>query len=248
MGGTTVWCHNGGGMETPVAVGALVALTPTTWGTAGSRLRTLLPASQLRIPAAGFLRNGLVDLRSQPGVRPRRRGVHLRLVARGLRAGRTFSNGPLLELTVNGQRPGALLNASGRLQVAASAVSRLSFDTLQIIKDGEVVAEQASIQGQEARLEREIPVECGGWIAARVLSRTRTHANYPVFAHTSPVYYRVKDTQARHAEAAGAFIDEIEESVRFVRKVYRFASEADLATASGRFEQARRVYGKLAMG
>ena len=117
----------------------------------------------------------------------------------GLRAGRTFvSNGPLLEMTVNGQRPGAVLNASGPLQVAASAMSRLSFDTLQIIKDGEVVAEQASIQGQEARLEREIPVDCGGWIAARVLSRTRTHANYPVFAHTSPVYYRVKDTPARH--------------------------------------------------
>src|SRR5207249_4410256 len=41
----------------------------------------------------------------------------------GLRAGRTFiSNGPLLELTVDGKQPGSSVQASERLRVKARAV------------------------------------------------------------------------------------------------------------------------------
>jgi hypothetical protein len=164
----------------------------------------------------------------------------------GLRAGRTFvSNGPLLELTVNGRGPGATLDAAEPLKVIATAVSRLPFERLEIVQDGEIVAEQAAVGQREARLEREIPVERGGWIAARVFSRSKTHAATQVFAHTSPVYYRVSGTASRRAEAAGAFVDEVERSVRFVRKSYRFARQADLAVAAGRFEQARQVFAKI---
>jgi hypothetical protein len=73
----------------------------------------------------------------------------------------------------------------------------------------------------------------------------KTHAGCPVFAHTSPVYYRIPEVPSRRAAAAGEFVDEIEESMRFVRKNYRFASEADKALALGRFEQGRQIYAKL---
>jgi hypothetical protein len=33
--------------------------------------------------------------------------------------------------------------------------------------------------------------------------------------------------------------------VRYVRKSYKFASQADQAVALGRFEAARKIYGKL---
>ncbi len=128
----------------------------------------------------------------------------------------------------------------------ARAVSRVPFDRLEIVQDGVVVADQAAIRDREATLEREIPVEQGGWIAARVVSRAKTHAGFTPFAHTGPVYYRVAGTPHRRAAAAGAFIDEIEGSVRFIRKNYRFASEADKAIAVGRFAQAQQVYAKLA--
>ena len=111
--------------------------------------------------------------------------------------------------------------------------------------DGRVVAEQAAIQRRVARREREISVERDGWIAARVTSGTKTHAGYTVFAHTSPLYLRIEDTPFRQAEAAGAFIDEIENSVRFIRKVYRSASEADKAVAMGGFEEGRKAFGRL---
>jgi hypothetical protein len=109
-----------------------------------------------------------------------------------------------------------------------------------------VVAEESAISGREAVFERDLPVEHGGWIAARVAGGAKTHANYSVFAHTSPVYLRVTQTPFRRAEAAGSFIDEIEESVRFIRKAYRFASDRDRALALGRFEAAKSAFGKVA--
>jgi hypothetical protein len=47
------------------------------------------------------------------------------------------------------------------------------------------------------------------------------------------------------AEAAGAFVDEIEASMRFVRKIYKFGSEADRATAMARFGEARNRFAAM---
>ena len=67
-----------------------------------------------------------------------------------------------------------------------------------------------------------------------------------MFGHTSPVYLRVPGTPHRQAEACGGFIDEMENSMRFIRKNYNFASKADQAIAIGRFEQGREEYIRLA--
>ncbi len=50
----------------------------------------------------------------------------------------------------------------------------------------------------------------------------------------------------RQAESAGSFVDEIEASKILIRKNFRFAKDADRALALGRFEDARKVFGKLA--
>jgi hypothetical protein len=165
----------------------------------------------------------------------------------GLRAGRTFiSNGPLLELSVAGKGPGERVDLQpGPVAVSARALSRLAFDRLQIVHDGAVVAEALARGQREARLEVELPVTRGGWLAARVSSSAKTHSGYTVFAHTSPVYVQVAGTPARRASDAGAFVDEIEESLRFIRKSYRFANEADRAIALGRFQQGRDFYARL---
>jgi hypothetical protein len=247
IGGTTLWCHNGMGMELPVAaaLGHLDAFNLADGLDADYARYYQVLNCGFRLPASSGTDWWIYD-HNRVFVQVEGAFTYDSWIA-GLRAGRTFvSNGPLLELSVNGRGPGAALDASEPLKVVASAVSRLPFERLEIVQDGQVVAEQAAVQGREARLEREIPIERGGWIAARVFSSSKTHAATRVFAHTSPVYYRVKETPSRSAEAAGSFIDEIESSVRFIRKSYRFASQADLAVAVGRFEEARRVYGKVA--
>ena len=119
---------------------------------------------------------------------------------------------------------------------------------MQIIHDGEVVAEQTARDNRTALLETEIPITRTGWVAARVESATKTHAQFTVFAHTSPVYVEVPGIPARHGDAAGAIIDELEGSMRFIRKFYRFSSDAEMAVAIGRFEQARQVYINLLRG
>jgi len=246
IGGTTVWCHNGNGMEMPVAValGNVDAFNVADGNEANYERYYRLLNCGFRLPASTGTDWWVYD-HNRVFVQVEGEFTYDAWIA-GLRAGRTFvSNGPLLELQVNGKGPGAVLESDGPLRVVARAVSRLPFDRLELVQDGAVVAEQSAQQRREARLEREVPVDRGGWIAARVASQAKTHAGYTVFAHTTPVHYRVPGTRFRRAEAAGAFVDEIEESMRIIRKSYKFASEADRALALGRFEQGRNFYAKL---
>jgi hypothetical protein len=249
IGGTTVWCHNGSGIEAPVAaaLGHMDAYNLADGLEANYERYYSLLNCGLRIPASSGTDWWIYD-HNRVFVQVENSFTYENWIA-GLRAGRTFvSNGPLLELRVNNQGPGTSVSASGPLQISASAVSRLPFERVQIIYNGEVIAEQAAWQHNEARLEREIPVAHGGWIAARVSGGAKTHAGFTVFAHTSPVYIRVEDAPHRRAESAGVFVDEIEDSMQSIRKHYAFAKDADRALALGRFEEGRRVFAKIASG
>ena len=73
-----------------------------------------------------------------------------------------------------------------------------------------------------------------------------TRTGYRVFAHTNPVYVEGAGPLTRRGESCKAAVKEIEDSMEFIRKNYRFASEADQALALGRFEEGRRFYAKLA--
>jgi hypothetical protein len=247
IGGTTIWCHNGSGMEAPVAValGHINAYNIADGMEADYDRYYRLLNCGFRLPASSGTDWWITD-HNRVFVQVQGGFTYDTWIA-GLRAGRTFvSNGPLLELRVNDKGPGASLETSGPLQISATVVSRLPFERIQIIYNGEVVAERSASNQREAKVEQEIAVDRGGWIAARVSGGGHTHAGSTVFAHTSPIYVNVAGTPRRKAEAAGTFIDEIEESVRFIRKNYRFAKDADRALALGRFEEGRRVFGKLA--
>ena len=247
IGGTTVWCHNGHGMEMPVAValGYVNAFNFADGLDADYERYYGLLNCGIRLPVSSGTDWWIYD-HNRVFVQVEGAFSYDAWIA-GLRAGRTFvSNGPLLELRVNGKGPGQTLETDRPLQITARAVSRLPFERLELVQNGRIVADQPAVQQREAKLEREILPARGGWIAARVASSTKTHAGFRVFAHTSPVYYRTPGTAFRRAEAAGSYVDEIEESMQYVRKNYRFASEADLALTLGRFEEGRKFYAQLA--
>jgi hypothetical protein len=241
MGGTTVWCHNGSGIESPVAAAlGLMNAYNLADGLAAdyARYYQLLNCG-LPIAASSGTDWWIYD--------------HNRVYAQvegefryeswiaALRAGRTFTtNGPLVEFTVDGRGPGSTVAvAKGVVRVRAEVVSRIPFDRVEIVRDGQVVADQPSVAGRHVRLEREVEVEEGGWIAARVSGAAKTYAGYPVFAHTSPVYLRVEGTGFRRAESIGGFLDEIDRSMRLVRKTFRFESERQRALALGKFDEGR---------
>lgn len=246
IGGTVVWCHNGSGVEVPVAAGlGLVDAYNVADGLAANYERYyMLLNCGLRIAASSGTDWWIYD-HNRVFVQVQGPFNYDTWIS-GLRAGRTFvSNGPLLEFTVDGQGPGATVKPNGRVRVKAHALSRIPFERIEIVVDGHVVADQLAVGGREVNLEREIEIEEGGWIAARISGPGKTYAGFPVFAHTSPVYLRVPDTSFRRAEAIGAAIDEIDRSMRVIGKSYRFDNDAQRALAVGKFKEGRESFSRL---
>ncbi|MFB3827184.1 MAG: CehA/McbA family metallohydrolase [Bryobacteraceae bacterium] len=244
-GGTTVWCHNGNGLESPVAValGHVDALNISDSAAVDYNWYYQLLHCGFRLPISTGTDWWEYD-HNRVFVQVQGEFRYESWLA-GLRAGRTFiSNGPLLQLEVNGAGPGSEAESAKPLRVSVRALSRVPFERVEIVCDGEVVASQTAEAGQEAKLEREIPAAGAGWIAARVAGDTSTRLGYPVFAHTNPVYIRGGGAR-RRAEAARAMIARIEEGIRTIRKACRFAGEADQAIALGRFEQGKQYYARL---
>jgi hypothetical protein len=118
---------------------------------------------------------------------------------RNLRLGRTFhSGGPLLELSVDGLEIGDTLQlpaGGGTVEVQATARSVLPVHTLQIVVNGEVVAQTDELAGSRSlQLSTHLPVDRNSWICARVggpnYAPIAHHDTWSrgVFAHTSPIY------------------------------------------------------------
>lgn len=247
IGGTTVWCHNGMGMETPVAIamGRVDALNICDGCALDYSWYYRLLNCGVRMPISTGTDWWEYD-HNRVFVQVEGRFDYDAWL-RGLRAGRTFiSNGPLLELSADGKSPGSSIRPRGPVLVRAAAISRVPFERLEIIHDGEVVAERVAADQREARLETELIAKRSGWLAARVAGGSRTARGYPVYAHTGPVYLAAGAPPAERAAAAGAMVAEIERSVAYIRSSYRFASDADRAVAMGHFERGRSFFAKLA--
>jgi hypothetical protein len=112
-----------------------------------------------------------------------------------VKAGHTFTTtGPLIDLTVEGKRPGddlQLPSGGGTLHVSALAESVVPFGAVQILVNDRVVAERRSDSGMyRCQLEEAIQVPGSAWVAARIMSNMIgwIGSPRPVAAHTTPVY------------------------------------------------------------
>jgi hypothetical protein len=123
-----------------------------------------------------------------------------------VRAGRTFlSGGAILRFDVDGHEAGDTVRLSGRgtVSVEASAESVLPIASLQIVLNGQVVAstqEPAPVRRLELRAE--VHVDGDSWLAARCGGpgywdgpSHRDVWGRRIFAHTSPVYVAVGETE-----------------------------------------------------
>ncbi len=122
-------------------------------------------------------------------------------------AGRTFlSGGPIISLRVDGHEPGDTLHLDangGSVTVEASVESILPVHSLQIVREGQVVAEaQASGGARQLRLSETIEVSAPSWLTARCGGPSYFDApehhdcwHRQRFAHTSPVYVADGDAE-----------------------------------------------------
>ncbi|MEE9371071.1 MAG: hypothetical protein V3W45_06330, partial [Sedimentisphaerales bacterium] len=146
----------------------------------------------------------------------------------GLKEGRSFiTKGPMIFLTVDGQRPGAILNYSQRpkeVVIRASAVLPGESVPVEIIVNGEVVAKGKDI-------DKPLRLEDSCWIAARCRD-----------AHTSPIYVTLEGRRRGSAKQAKKFLSVIDRLTEWVNTKALFDSPKQKETVLDIIRQGRVVY------
>lgn len=170
----------------------------------------------------------------------------------GLRAGRSFvTNGPFVELTADGQRPGGSVRLAGpgKVGVTAKAWGRLPLRRAELVQDGKVIAaKEFPAEGPwELVWEQEVPFERSGWLALRTAGPA--HADGPggeAYAHTSPVYVELAGRPPASRADAQFFLAWIDRLETALRERDRIPTPAERAHVAAQLESARAVYVKIA--
>jgi len=149
--------------------------------------------------------------------------------------GRSFiTNGVFLELDVQGHRPGGTieLDQPGSVHVRARAVGRADFKSLQLIYNGEIIREVAhkpNAGHHVAELDEKINITESGWLALRIPTvreydiRSRLEGvstnilGKTLFAHTSPIYFRVEGRELCQPAAVKKLIANLQSSIELIR-------------------------------
>jgi hypothetical protein len=149
--------------------------------------------------------------------------------AAGVRRGEAVvSNGPLLELSVNGHAPGANVSWQGeslQLSGAAFAAFHRTIERIEILRNGEVVANYSG-QADTGSLNFELEIRESAWIAARAVARSES--GEPVLqAHVNPVYFLREDQPVRVESARAALRERWRREMEYYRSgELVFADEA----------------------
>ena len=170
-----------------------------------------------------------------------------------LRAGRSFAtNGPLLELTVDGHALGDELRLSGRGREVAARVrlrSNVPVDHLELVMNGELRDIPLGGDRRTADTAVRVAVARSGWI----LLRARTdRAIYPVldlypYATTGPIYLTVDGRPPASREDAEYFVAWIDR-LRAAAAGGAWNTDAERQAALAEMARARQVYVERAEG
>ena len=129
------------------------------------------------------------------------------------RRGRTYvTNGPFLELTVNGRGMGEQLRVERGSALTIYAEARLNPDIealtrLEVVMLGDVIAREAAAGHDRVELTRHLTAERSMWIAVRAYGE-HEEPWYTTVAHSAPIYVIVDDEPTWKAEAVRALVEE----------------------------------------
>ena len=195
-----------------------------------------------------------------------------------LNEGRTFvSNSPFLFLTINGKEPGEKvhLKQGDSVVIKADVWSQMPLDRLEIIANGELIAEQTISPEQEyASLTLSYKPQKSVWIAARAyrfyaeemerginFSQPRSSGGGPTFfnmyygtnlpettfAHTSPLYLFLNNEPIRSQEDALYFVRHIENAIHWLQGYGAFPSDKAKNEVLEKFGEGRKEFLKLSL-
>ena len=248
QGGVVIWCHNGQGMEAPVAaaLGKLDAfnLFDPHWMDPEYDIYYRMLNTGIRLPAStgsDWFISSANRVYANTGGPFEYEGW-----LEALKAGKTFiSNGPELSLSVQGEGPGGKVQCrpGERLPTLVSWRSHYPIGRAEVVLNGKVVADREMHDGStQGRLETEVEVRADGWIAARLSGDARDSFAQPVFAHTSPVYVTTGKASEERADAALWFDAAIEKSLEWVRTKGKYYNDNQRREIVDLFREGQQVY------
>jgi len=252
QGGTVIWCHNGQGMEAPVAaaLGKLRAfnLFDPVWMDPEYRIYYHLLNAGIRLPASTgtdwFVCSSNRVYVNAPGE------FSYGSWLEGLRRGKTFiTNGPAVFLSVNDSDPGTVLQAGvGRFMVRCrvSWDSHYPVDAVELVVNGSVAARHACAEPDtQSWWDAELDISHDSWLAARLQGRVRNSFGHFVYAHTSPIYVQMGRPHPSRAASARFLVDGIDGSLKWIESRGRYATDAQRRDVADLFLQARGKYAAL---
>ena len=258
QGGLVLWCHNGNGMEAPVAaaLGKLDAfnLFDPNWKDLEYDIWYHLLNCGISLPASTgtdwfICSNNRVYVQTGDA-------FTYENWLEGLQAGRTFiTNGPALFLNVEGELPGGRIESpNGQTRKVSGQIgwqSHYPVDRVELVCNGSVVDRQTPGDAEAQRYGEwtfEIGIESDGWIAARAFGAARDSFAQAIYAHTSPVTVGTGRPGEEAKASAAFFVRSVDASIEWVDRRYRFAKDEQREEVLHLFHEGRKVYANLMAG
>ena len=250
QGGIVIWCHNGNGLEAPVAAGLgklhAFNLFDPCWKDLEYDLWYKLLNCGIRLPASTGS-DWYVCSNNRVYVQTEDRFSYSSWLE-GLKAGRTFiTNGPALWLQVAGEGPGAQIEIRDKVAVEVRWQSHYALDRVEVVRDGAVVDQQVLADGEQREGVWAVDVDTAGdgWVAARVFGKARDSFGQAIYAHASPVYLGGGIPVGQAGDAAAFFAAKIAGAAETIARQGRFTTDAQREEVLHLFEKGRKVYAKL---
>jgi hypothetical protein len=252
QGGIVIWCHNGRGLEAPVAaaMGKVDAfnLFDPYWADAEYDIYYRMLNAGIRLPASTgsdwFLCSAnRVYTKTQPE-------FEYTSWMQALRDGKTFiTNGPMLGIDVDGSGVGDTVQASSgsRTTVQVDWTSHYPIHRVEVVANGKPIHTRDFPDGSTGgSLECELDVAGDGWIAARIGSNSRDSFAQPIWAHTSPVYIDAGGAASpERSVSAARIVSQIDDSISWLRSDGKFYTDEQRNEVLSLFKQARDLYRKM---
>ena len=166
-----------------------------------------------------------------------------------IREGRTFiTNGPLVQLEINGEIAGAEIRLpaeGGSVEMAARMDSAFPVDRLELIRNGEVLEEiPLRDGGLSGATRKRLTVGQSGWYTLRATTDGPVPPVDDVRLHgeTGAIFVYCGDEPIRSASDAEYFIRWIEDIARQAREHPGWRSERERQHVLAQFEAAREVF------
>ena len=253
QGGLVIWCHNGQGMEAPVAaalgkVHAMNLFDPF-WNDVEYLYWYHMLNTGIKMPVSTgsdwFVSSANRVYSQTDGQFAYEPWLD------GLRNGRSFiTNGPALFLMVAGKELGETIQVEkgSHLPVEVNWHSHHPVERVEIVLNGKAVERRDFPEGRNSgHIEADLVAESDGWIGARLGSGSRDSFNQPIWAHTSPVYFEGTDIRSDASfKSATYFTERIGEGIDWVKTKGRFYSDIQRKEIVDLFRQGQDWYSDLA--